>query len=405
MKKNNWNWILACTVSLSLVITGCNSTTSEEYDWVKNAIDVASYQLKQQAAEVDNISADSIVFPRSIKEGKLRVVDKYDWTSGFFPGTLWYGYELTGDENLKNKAREYTQKLSEVQHYTGTHDLGFMMYCSYGNALRLAPLSGDSLVIINSSKSLASRYNPTVGLIRSWDFGDWSYPVIIDNMMNLEMLFWASKHSVDSSFYKVATRHADITMTNHFRPDMSSFHVVSYHPEDGSVESQGTFQGYSDESAWARGQAWGLYGYTVCYRETKDIKYLNQAKSIATYIMSNPAIAEDLVPYWDYNAPDIPNAPRDASAAAVTASALLELSNYVKDGTEYIDYAERILKSLSSDQYLSPKGQNHGFILIHSVGHLPANSEIDTPLNYADYYYLEALKRYIDIKQIDTKTL
>jgi hypothetical protein len=194
--------------------------------------------------------------------------------------------------------------------------------------------------------------------------------------------------------------HAETTMMHHFREDGSSYHVVSYDRSTGKVESKGTFQGYADESAWARGQAWGLYGYTVCYRETQKVDCLEMAEKIAAFIMNSPAIPEDKIPYWDYNAPNIPATPRDVSAAAVTASALLELSVLAKDGDKYFDYAETILKSLSSSPYLSKKGENHGFILGHSVGHLPAGSEIDTPLVYADYYYLEALKRYFDIEKI-----
>ncbi len=383
-------------LSIAFVVFISSYSLAGLNSWMKKGIDVAAYQLGQTAGLVHGVS-DTAVFPRSIINGNVSWVSAKDWTSGFFPGSLWYAYELTGNKELAHEARRYTNILSDLQYFKGTHDLGFMMFCSYGNAIRLIPQKNDSIILVNSAESLSSRFSPKVGLIRSWDFGHWSYPVIIDNMMNLEMLFWASKVTGDKKYKEIAISHANKTMKYHFRPNMSTYHVVSYNADNGNVESRGTFQGYSDSSAWARGQAWGVYGYTVCYRETKDKRYLNQARKIAAYIMSSVK-TRDLIPYWDYNAPKIPNEPRDASAAAVTASALLELSQYVKDGVPYIEYAEKVLKNLSSDKYLAKKGQNCGFILKHSVGSLPHNSEVDVPLNYADYYYLEGLVRLLKIK-------
>lgn len=372
------------------------SEKNKEYEWATNAVEVASVQLKTLVKACDGTGK----LPRSVKNGEVRLENLYDWTSGFFPGSLWYEYELTGDNFFKTEAGKYTALLYNLKDYKDTHDLGFMMYCSYGNEYRITKNDTIPPILIETANSLISRYNDTTKTIRSWDFGDWSYPVIIDNMMNLELLFFASKYTGNPKYKEIAMKHADTTMKNHYREDMSSYHVISYDRKTGGVESKGTFQGYADSSAWARGQAWGLYGYTLCFRETQKTDYLGMAEKIAAFIMNNPSIPADKVPYWDYNAPDIPNAPRDASAAAVTASALLELSTMVKDGTKYFNYAEEILKSLSSDAYLAKPGTNHGFILMHSVGHLPANSEIDTPLNYADYYYLEALKRYFDLKKI-----
>lgn len=368
----------------SVLFSSCKSETA----WVDESIDTAAYQLDQLATEI----ADSAKLPRSIKNGQVRLEDLYDWTSGFFPGSLWYTYELTKDTKFKEEAIKYTNLLYNVKDYTGTHDLGFMIYCSYGNGFRLTGDTSYVHVMVQTADNLISRFDSTTQTIRSWDFGDWQYPVIIDNMMNLELLFWASDYTKNPKYREIALRHADTTMKNHYRADYSSYHVIDYDTITGEVRSKGTFQGFADESAWARGQAWGLYGYIVCYRYTKDQKYLDFAENIADYIMKNVK-TEDKIPYWDYNAPDIPNAPRDASAAAITASALLELKDMVKDGSKYYDYAETILKNLSGEQYLAKKGENKGFILMHSVGHLPANSEIDTPLNYADYYYLEALKR------------
>lgn len=379
------------------VLSSCHTGSDPKIDAVKRAIDVAHAQLELSAAEFDSLPG----FPRSLMP-KFKVVDPKDWTSGFYPGTLWEAYRLTGDEHLRAEAEKFTARLEGIQYYKGTHDLGFMVFCSYGQQQQALHDAHSAEVIVEAANSLISRQDPVIGVIRSWDFGEWNYPVIIDNMMNLEMLFWASKHTGDPKYRDVAVRHADITLQNHFREDASSYHVVSYN-DDGTVESRGTFQGCSDASAWARGQGWGLYGYTMCYRETGDTKYLDHARRIAAFIMNHPRTPEDLVPWWDYDAPDIPDAPRDASAAAVIASALFELSTLVSEseGKAYFERAEAMLMSLSSDAYLAGKGTNGGFILKHSVGHLPAESEIDTPLNYADYYYLEAIQRYLSLRGVD----
>jgi hypothetical protein len=275
-----------------------------------------------------------------------------------------------------------------------THDMGFKIYCSYGAGYRLTNDSKYKEVIIQSAKTLSTRFNPVVGCIKSWDHNTdkWSYPVIIDNMMNLELLFAATRLTGDSSFYRIAISHANTTMKNHFRFDFSTYHVIDYDTLTGKVKNRNTHQGYSDESSWARGQAWGLYGYTMCYRETRDPKYLQQAEKIAGFIINHPNMPADMVPYWDFNAPNIPNEPRDASAAAIIASALSELSTFSKNGSLYRQTADRIIKSLTED-YRSPIGENRGFILLHSTGAKPMNSEVDVPLIYADYYYLEALIR------------
>lgn len=395
------NKILLLAGILLVAITAC-TRSDKKVEALKHAIDVAEYQLKQSAAEFDTTQ----LFPRSWKADKFRAVDAYDWTSGFFPGSLWIGYQLTGDEALKAEAEKYTARLHEIPAYKGTHDLGFMVFCSYGMQQAVENDETSAAAIVEASNSLSSRFCDSIGAIRSWDFGPWNYPVIIDNMMNLEMLFWASRHTGDRTYYDLAVRHADKTLANHFREDNSSYHVISYN-NDGTVESKGTFQGFADDSAWARGQAWGLYGYTMCYRETGFERYLEHAQKIAELIMNHPNTPEDRIPYWDYNAPNIPDAPRDTSAAAVMASAFFELSTMVEGelSQRYFDYGETLLMALSSDAYLAKKGENGGFILMHAVGHLPANSEIDVPLNYGDYYYLEAIRRYLGLRGIDPLTL
>ncbi len=318
------------------------------------------------------------------------------WCSGFYPGTLLYLYEETKDQTLYTEAERILKVLEKEKNNKNTHDLGFMMYCSFGNANRIAPKPEYKEILLTSARSLATRFNPKVGCIKSWDSKPSDFLVIIDNMMNLELLFWATKETGDSSFYKIAVTHANTTMKNHFHPDYSSYHVVNYNPETGEIQQKRTAQGASDSSAWARGQAWGLYGFTVMYRETKEKKYLDQANHIAQFIINHPNLPADKIPYWDFNAPGIPNALRDASAAAIIASALLELSQHVdkRSAKNYLRVAETILRNLSSEKYKAAIGTNGGFILKHGVGHMPNKTEIDVPLTYADYYFVEAMMRY-----------
>jgi hypothetical protein len=352
---------------------------------------VAQYKLMAKELEADK-------FPKSFypKTGKFETSDSGWWCSGFYPGTLLYLYHETGNKEMLTEANRIMAVLAKEQYNTTTHDLGFMMYCSFGNAEKFEPKPEYKQILINSAKSLCSRFDPKIGCIKSWDSNKPEYLVIIDNMMNLELLFWATRTTGDSSFYKIAVTHANTTLKNHFRANYSSYHVINYNPQTGEVQQKRTAQGYSDESAWARGQAWGLYGYTVMYRETRDKKYLDQANHIANFILTNPNLPKDKIPYWDYDAPNIPNALRDASAAAVMASAFLELCRYTdkKDGQQYFTTAETIIRNLSAAPYKAAPGTNGGFILQHSVGHFPAGTEVDVPLTYADYYFIEALNRY-----------
>ncbi|MCL2691835.1 MAG: glycoside hydrolase family 88 protein [Rikenellaceae bacterium] len=330
--------------------------------------------------------------PMSYENGEFKTSGTGWWCSGFYPGTLWYLYEYSGDEQLLAEAIRSTELLEKEQYNTRTHDLGFMLFCSYGHAYRLTGNPAYKEVIMTGSESLSSRYNHTIGAIRSWDFGTWQFPVIIDNMMNLEMLTWATRESRNPRFHEIAVTHADKTLANHFRPDASSYHVIDYDRESGERVGAHTWQGYSDDSSWARGQAWGLYGYTMMSRETGDRAYLDHARRIADFMLGHPNMPDDLIPYWDFNAPDIPDTSRDASAAAVTASALVELSSLANE-PRYLDAARTIVKTLSTPTYLAEAGTNGGFILKQSVGAMPFNSEVDVPLTYADYYFVEAMMR------------
>ena len=364
---------------------------------VKQAVNAAANQINVMLDQIPSAkgTAVNLVSPRTIENGKLKMVVARDWTSGFFPGMLWYMYELTKDPKWLEQAKLFTANIEKQQFTTTTHDLGFILYCSYGNGYRLTGDTSYRPVIIQSAKSLSKRFSPVTGVIRSWDHhaDQWKFPVIIDNMMNLELLFEATKLTGDSSYYKIAVSHANTTLKNHFRKDFSSYHVVDYDPVNGAVKAKATAQGYADESSWARGQAWALYGYTMCYRETKDKAYLIQADHIADYIFHQAQnLPADKIPYWDFNDPKIPASPRDASAAAIMASGLFELSQYSSKGKAYRKTAEQLLSTLSKD-YTSKPGTNYGFLLEHSTGNKPSNSEIDVPIIYADYYYLEALLR------------
>lgn len=342
----------------------------------------------------DPIDPDGI--PRSINaDGTLHGTPSADWTSGFYPGLLWYLFDATGDPAAADAARRWTAVVEPEKANAGTHDLGFMIYNSFGNGYRLTGDPHYRDVIIESANTLTTRYNPTVGAIRSWDFGHWQFPVIIDNMMNLELLFAATDLTGDSSYYDVAVDHARRTLEHHFRDDHSSVHVVDFDTLTGAVLARETHQGLSDESAWSRGQAWGLYGFTLTYRETGDEAFLDKARRIADFILSHPRQPEDFVPYWDYDAPGIPNEPRDASAAAISASALYELSRYVTgdERRRYVDAADRMLMSLASDAYQAAPATPGPFLLTHSTGSVPGEFEVDVPIIYADYYYLEALLR------------
>lgn len=400
--------LLVCTGCSGRVIDGEGMAPATLID---QAVDNAYSQIQLQIAAIEADTTETVLNPVTTRRN--RYATSYckwsDWRSGFFPGTLWYLYELQGDSSLVDYARRYTEAISPAQFLTSHHDVGFMINSSYGNARRLLPDHPYDTVLVNAARSLCTRFRPQAGIIQSWDVNDgswqsrrgWKCPVIIDNMMNLELLFEATNITGDSTYYNVAVSHADKTLLEHFRPDGSCFHVLDYDATTGKVLSRETAQGYADSSAWSRGQAWAIYGYTVCYRYTGNKKYLDRALSTFAFMRDNPSMPEDHIPYWDMDAPFIPDEPRDASSAAIMASALYELSTLpVDEPQELKKYADSIVESLASSAYTARVGENGRFILMHSTGSLPHDNEIDVPLNYADYYFLESLKRKRDIESI-----
>ncbi len=397
----NYSYIL-----MLILAVGISACQPKNGDLVKIDMQLASTQLQEAIAHTPDTVKN--FGPRTVKDGKIQYIRHIlDWTVGFFPGSLWYMYDYSRDESWQKSARSFTDAIEDAKYNTAHHDVGFVIQSSFGNGYRLTGDEHYKEVMIQAARSLSTRFDPRVGCILSWDADKgwqgkrgWQYPVIIDNMMNLELLFNVTRFTGDSSFYKIAVSHADVTMKNHFRSDYSSYHVVDYDSITGVARNRHTAQGYAHESAWARGQAWALYGYTMCYRETGCKRYLEQAEKIAHYWMTQKNMPEDKVPYWDFDAPQIPDEPRDASAAAIAASALLELSSFgTPDGKKYFEAAEQTLVSLSSPAYMAQPGENGFFILKHCVGSIPHNQEIDVPLNYADYYFLEALMRYRNIRK------
>lgn len=358
-------------------------------------------QLKQRYSKLVTYPLDSTAFPRSVnlKTNNLKKVPSKDWTSGFFAGNLWQIYELTGDTAYKNKAKKWTAFIEKEKFNDRTHDMGFKVFNSFGKGLKIEDDQEYKDNILMSAKTLITRYNDTVGSIRSWDFNKkrWKFPVIIDNMMNLELLFEATKISGDSIFHNIAVKHANTTLKNHFRPNNSTWHVLDYDPENGDIRMRVTHQGINDDSSWARGQAWGIYGFTMAYRYTKDQRYLDQAKGTAAFFLDHPNLPEDGIPYWDFDAPNIPDEPRDVSAGAIVASALTELYAYT-DNEYYLNYSKKVIHTIKSSDYILDKDIEYPFILDHSSGDWSKRSEMDEPIVYGDYYFLETLLRLKDLK-------
>lgn len=352
-------------------------------------------QINNRFVKLLEYPIDSVGFPRSmsVKSGEIKKVPSKDWTSGFYVGNLWQLYTLTADSKYKERAQKWIPFLEKEKLNGGTHDMGFKIYCSFGKGYEINHSEEYKKVIIKSAQTLSTRFNKKIGCIKSWDNRDkWEFPVIIDNMMNLELLFEASKLTGDDSYSKIAIQHANTTLKNHFRKDNSCFHVVNYDTITAKVKSKNTHQGYSDDSSWARGQAWAVYGFTMCYRYTKDKNYLKQAEATARFFINHKNMPDDGIPYWDFNVPNIPNAYRDASAAAIMSSALIELYSFTKNET-YLNYSNKVINSLSSSKYLLNESVNGPFILDHSTGDWSRKAELDEPIIYADYYFLEAIIR------------
>jgi rhamnogalacturonyl hydrolase YesR len=399
IKMTFYSLIILSFIACSQASPSGDKAKDTNVQWAEEQLNLLIHSVDSNSAKQDRSKekTDWLVSPRSLDQnGELSMVSSRDWCSGFFAGCLWEMYEMTGKENWKESATRFTSPLEDQKWNSKTHDMGFKMMPSFGKAYQFTGSKDYRDILIQSAKTLITRYNKKTGCIRSWDHNQdkWRFPVIIDNMMNLELLFWATKETGDSVYYNIAVSHALTTMKNHFRSDNSCYHVIDYDPETGAVVRKNTHQGYADESAWARGQAWALYGFTMVYRETKNRIFLDQAEKVAGFILLNKNMPADLVPYWDFDAPGIPNEPRDASAAAITASALYELSTYAASHvkTQYLKAADKMVESLT-EKYRSAKGANKGFILGHSTGSKPQNSEVDVPIIYADYYYLEALIR------------
>ncbi len=398
---------LTAILPFSILLASCASTASTEKFNVDQALEYCNTQVHRSLAALGADSTDYTMMPRNIQgtdsAWACRKASPDEWCSGFWPGILWYDFESSRDEIVREEAERYTEALEYLSRRPAfDHDLGFLMFCSYGNAYRLTGSPKFRDIILASADTLATLFNPKVGTILSWPrnvemLG--GHNTIMDNMINLEMLFWASKNGGDKRLYDIALKHAETTMEYHFRPDGTCYHVAVYDPESGKFIKGMTHQGYSDSSTWARGQAWAVYGYTMVFRETQDRRFLDFACKVTdAYLRRLP---DDYVPYWDFDDPAIPDAPRDASAACVVASALLELQAYVtpEKRDEYRDAAVKMLASLSGDEFRS--GDKRHSFLDHSTGHKPAGSEIDAAIVYADYYYIEALLR---LKKLETNS-
>tara|TARA_R110002051_G_scaffold323747_2_gene418357 strand:- start:168 stop:1394 length:1227 start_codon:yes stop_codon:yes gene_type:complete len=396
--------ILIIVSSCKKEVTKNDVKIETKQELTKRVFKLAENQYLFLIDKIDTITP--LLQPRSLnKDGSLRMAYKQDWTSGFFPGSLWYLFEYTKDEKWKTEAEKFTEALDSAQFVKWNHDVGFMIQNSFGQGYRLTKNERYKQAVIDAAKSLSTRYRPVAKVIQSWDTdAPWiqgkglDMPIIIDNMMNLNLLYQATKHTSDTSFADIANAHASTTINNQYRKDYSCYHIIDYDHITGEVRKKVNFQGFADESSWARGQAWGLYGYTEAYKESGNIEFLEQAKNIARFIISNKKIPTDNIPYWDYDAKSTEEIPRDASAAAIVASALLDLQKFdAVNKKEYLEYTNIILRSLSNEKYLAEEGENGGFILKHSVGNFHENNENDAPLNYADYYFLEALIKWNEV--------
>jgi unsaturated chondroitin disaccharide hydrolase len=320
--------------------------------------------------------------------------DATAWTSGFFPGALWLMYQRTADPAWRAAAEARQAGIESQKTRTNTHDLGFMFFPSFGNAYRLTHNDAYRQVLLTAAGSLATRYNAVVGCIKtSWPASaSGEMKTIIDTLMNLELLFWATSNGGNAVWAQQAQSHALRAAAEHVRSDGSTYHVVTYNLTTGAVKSRGTAQGYNNESTWARGQAWAIYGFTMAYRYTGHATLLQAARLTADYWLSHVPVDE--VPYWDFEAPNLTTQPRDSSAAAIAASGLLDLGQRDPDASRrqvYLAQAQATLNSLSSSAYLA-QGTPNQAILLHGTSNKPKGNA-DTGLIYGDYYFLDALTR------------
>jgi hypothetical protein len=380
---------------LTLAISALAAVSATAEDALMKRLPAVFERAASQYSHLLDQVADDPKLPRTLQpDGAVVTVKPEDWTSGFFPGNLWLLHEYDGSPVWKERALAYTRRLEVIRHFKGNHDGGFMLGCSYGNMLRLHPDDESRQVLRDAAAALGTRFIPELGMIRSWDSKPFICPVIIDNMMNLELLSWAAKNGGDPKLRELAVSHADHTLKQHFRPDGTAYHIVDYEPKTGWIRAYYGGQGADVRTPWARGQSWGLYGFTMMHRETGKPEYLAKAVELASVLMAHPNLPADKVPNWDYGIAPGATVPRDASAAAVMASALIELSQAAPDGGKFLTFAREQLLTLASPAFLAEPGTNGGFLLTRSTGHLPGNSEINVPLVYADYYFLEALLRY-----------
>jgi len=389
---------LLTVLPLAIILLSCSEGKKDSID-VDKELTYCENQVRRTLSELNNRKMMPRNIMDSLTQWKLVPIEIKEWTVGFWPGILWYNYENTRSSSDADAATYYTDLLEPLAKLPAyDHDLGFQIFCSYGTGYRLLGNEKYKKIILNAADTLATLFNPKVGTILSWprevEPNNWPHNTIMDNMINLEMLYWAAKNGGNRDLYDIATKHAETTMKYHFREDGGNYHVAIYDTITGNFIKGVTHQGYADSSLWARGQAWAIYGYTMVYRETKDKQFLRFAEKVTDLYLSRLP-KDEYIPFWDFDAPNIPNEPKDASAAAIVASGLLELSQLEDNpqkAKEYKKAATDMLIELSSDKYQS-RDHKPSFLL-HSTGHWPNKSEIDASINYADYYYIEALTRY-----------
>ena len=390
------------TISAALLcLSSC--TTEKAFD-TDSQLDYCHQQVEKALAALQPY--DFTQEPRNILDGQAlwncREAKAEEWCSGFWPGILWMDYASRNEEEraeLGKVAAGYTEVLKPLAYQPAyDHDLGFIIINSFLKGYEQTHNEEYKTIALAAADTLATLFNPTVGTMLSWprhvkDYG--GHNTIMDNMINLELLLWAADNGGSPRLRDIAVKHAETTMENHFRPDGSCYHVAVYDTLTGDFIKGVTHQGYADWSMWSRGQSWAIYGYTMVYRYTHDKRFLDFAQKVTDiYLKRLGETSDDWVPLWDMDDPRGTEAPKDASAACVVASALLDLCQYVEveKAETYRAAAEHMLTDLSTERYQS-RDKNVAF-LMHSTGHHPAGSEIDACIVYADYYYIEALLKY-----------